>query len=371
MSKKRLISLSFFGLISIFLIYLIVCYFSPKTLLVNDSIIISSTKGFTFLMLNDVREWKKWVSWSQNDPELQISLGGRFTNIGANFTFDGPEFGKGVVRLEEAHKDSIIVSYIKNSEWPSELATYWQIVPESKISLTLNTSSRLQNTIPFLKRPFYANLENRIKAIQRSDLESLKKHLESMINTEFGLSSTIFKSKNYIGIRTPIPNYQMQKYYGEKYPLIYKLIDSLHLEVDGPPVGMVFGWDGTNSIVDLMAALPVKEKMKAPLGFEFIEITDIPCLKLEHYGFYNSLKNAHARMDFVMNSSSYVLKAPIIEEYVTSPSQEKDTSKWLTNVYYLLNNEGSYAEGVTKKKTLEEMVNEQEKARKKKLGLIK
>lgn len=371
MLKNKKILLICIGIVAAFLIYLVVCNFSPKTIFVNHSVKINASKSIVFLMLNDVREWQKWLSWANNDPDLKISSGGRFTSLGASFTYEGPQMGKGVLRIEEAFKDSIIVSYLKNSNWPSEIATYWQIVPESKNSLTLITNSRLQEKIPFLKRPFYTSLEKKFSTMHKEDVDSLKFHVENLINTDFGLSSTTFPSRKYVGIKTPIPNYKMQKYYAEKFPLIYTFLDSIKQEVAGPPVGMVFGWDGENSIVDLMAAVPVKDRIKVPLGYELIEIPELPCIKLEHLGFYNTLKNAHAKMDYVMNSSSFVLRAPIIEEYVTRPSEEKDTSKWLTNIYYLLDNTGSYAEGVKKKKTLEEMVKEQEDARKKKLGLLK
>ncbi|NOT36864.1 MAG: hypothetical protein HOP11_05760 [Saprospiraceae bacterium] len=358
-------------LVAAFLFYIVICNFSPKTIYVNHSIKINASKGLGFIMLNDVREWQKWLSWNESDPDLKISTGGRYTNIGASFTFEGSKMGKGVLRLEEAFKDSIIVSYLKSSNWPSEIATYWQIIPESKSSFTLITNSRLQNKIPLLKRPFYTNLERDFKEMHLADLDSLKSHVENLINTEFGLKSTTFEGKKYFGIKTPIPNYKMQKYYAEKFPLIYTYLDSIKQEVAGPPVGLVFGWDSENSIVDLMAAVPIQGNIKVPLGFEVIEIPTVPCIKLEHFGFYNTLKNAHAKMDNIMNTSSFVLKAPIIEEYVSRPSEEKDTSKWLTNIYYLLENVGSYSEGVKNKKTLEEMIKEQEDARKKKLGLIK
>ncbi|MEP7195106.1 MAG: GyrI-like domain-containing protein [Saprospiraceae bacterium] len=371
MFKNKILKFTTLGILSVFLLYSIVCYFSPKTFYVSNSVQIKCSKGLAFIMLNDVREWQKWISWKNNDSNLKLSLGGRYTNIGASFTFDGPTFGKGYVKLDEAFKDSILVSYIKNSKWPSEVTTYWQIIPESKTNLNLNTNSRLQDKIPFFKRPFYSSLEEDFQKMHKADLDSLKSHIENLINTEFGLSSTIFASKKFIGIETPIPNYKMQKYYAENYPKIYKLLDSLKISPAGAPVGMIFDWDGVNSIVDLMAAIPVNEKIDPPLGFEFVEIPNTPCIKLAHYGFYNTLKNAHAKLDFIMNSSSFTLQSPIIEEYVTSPSQEPDTSKWLTNIYYLLETSGSYSKTVRKKYTLEEVVNEQEKARKKKLGLLK
>ncbi len=351
--------------------YLILCYFSPKNFQINNSIRIVSTKGLCYIMLNDVREWQKWISWKDYDEQFTSSLGGRYTSIGANFTFDGPKFGKGVVRVEEAYKDSVLVSYITNNKWPSDIATYWQIIPESKTSLMLNTVSRLQKKIPYLLRPMYLSLEDNFKTIHQSDLDSLKSHIENLLQTEFGLSTSNFESHKYVGIRTPIPNYKMQKYYAEQFPKIYQFLDSVKLEVAGPPVGLVYGWDGVNSIVDLMAAVPVHSKTSVPLGFEYIEIPTTPCIQLKHYGFYNTLKNAHAKLDYVMNSSNFVLASPIIEEYVTSPSQEPDTSKWLTNIYYLLETSGSYSKTVEKKTTLEEMIQAQEDYRKKKLGLKK
>jgi len=322
-------------------------------------------------MLNDVREWKNWLSWKNLDPNFNFSLGGRFTNIGASFTFNGPTFGKGQTFLEEAFKDSVVVSYIQNDQWPSAVSTYWQIIPESKTSLLLNVNSRLQQKIPFLMRPFYMHFEDNYNTLQNADLNSLKSYIENLVNSSFGTKSGKFEARKYVGIKMPIPNYKMQKFYAENFPKIYHLLDSIKISPAGPPVGMVYGWDGVNSIVDLMAALPVNSKVNVPLGFEYIEIPTTPCLKLEHYGFYNTLKNAHAKMDYLMNTSSFVLQSPIIEEYVTSPSQEPDTAKWLTNIYYLLENKGAYAETVKKKTTLEEVIEDQENQRKKKLGLKK
>jgi len=371
MNNKRIYLFALSGLVLLFLFYLAICYFSPKTMSVRKSVQIKCSKGLGFIMPNDIRQWNKWITWKNEDPDLAISPGGRFTSVGANFTFEGPEFGKGMVYLDEAYKDSVLVSYIRNNRWPGEVATYWQMIPESKTSLMLNTNSRLQKNIPFLKRPFYREFEADFNKRMEADLEALRNYIEGMVNAQFGVKTGSFEMHRFVGIKTPIPNFKMQKYYAESYPKIYKLLDSLKIDPSGPPVGMVFGWDGINSIVDLMAALPVKEKMQVPPGFDYVEIPTSPCIKLEHYGFYNTLKQAHAKLDYVMNSSTFTLQSPIIEEYVTSPSKEPDTSKWLTNIYYLLENKGAYAEEVKRKRTLEELVQEQEKQRKKKLGLIK
>ncbi|MDD1425791.1 GyrI-like domain-containing protein [Dolichospermum sp. ST_sed9] len=341
--------------------------FSPKTINASASIKINCTKGYLFVSMTDTKEWPKWVSWTKADPDIKYTTGKLEISQGASFSYTGPKFGKGSVDLIESFKDSIVTAILNNNHLPENVNIIFQIIPERKNVVYLNAKARTSSPIPFLKRAYYYNSNDKVKELLINDLSSLKTYLEGIINTQFGIETTIFKKKIYFGIRAIIFNSNIPKFYAESYPKIYAKLDSLNIDFTGPPVGMIFDWEGSSNNVYIMAALPIDENIKAPLDFEVIEIPDIPCLKLEHFGMYNTLKKAHSKLDYLMSSSEFVLEQPIIEEYVTSPSQEPDTSKWLTNIYYLLNNQGSYSKGVEKKKTMEEMIQEEEEARRQRI----
>ncbi len=349
------------------LMYLLACFVSPSSMSQTNEIKINCSKGLMYVMINDIKEWPNWISWKKEDSNLSFSMGGRQVNIGANFTFEGKSFGKGIVEVQESHKDSLLASYITNSNWPGKVSTTWQIIPETRTSVLLISRNRLLTKVPFFKRPFYWSFEKEYANLHQNDLNNLKNYIEGMINTQFGIKPSSFKKQGYFGMKAPIYNANIPKFYAESYPKIYKALDSLGITPSGPPVGLIYDWEGSSNYVYIMAALPVDQVVRPPLGFDYEEVPDIPCLKLEHFGSYKTLKHAHSKLDYIMSSSNFVLFSPIIEEYVTSPSQEPDTSKWLTNIYYLLDNTGSYSKTLQKKKTIEEMIQEEEEIRKKKL----
>jgi effector-binding domain-containing protein len=65
-------------------------------------------------------------------------------------------------------------------------------------------------------------------------------------------------------------------------------------------------------------------------------------LVIDYYGSYEGIGGAHMAMDEYVKSNNLKQKSPVLEQYITDPETEPDTSKWLTKVIYLL--EGPVAE---------------------------
>ena len=57
-------------------------------------------------------------------------------------------------------------------------------------------------------------------------------------------------------------------------------------------------------------------------------------LLVEYYGDYHGVAAAHTAIDQYINAKGVHVGMPVIEQYVTDPSLEADTSKWLTRVFY-------------------------------------
>ena len=111
------------------------------------------------------------------------------------------------------------------------------------------------------------------------------------------------------------------------FPKIYKYLDSVNVKYIGPPVNLTLDWEGTSGYVYSMAALPIEKKIRPGLGFDILEVNQNPCIKLEHFGSYKTLRNAHAKLDYLFRRNNQVIDKPIIEEYVTSPSSYFDDTQ--------------------------------------------
>ena len=106
-------------------------------------------------------------------------------------------------------------------------------------------------------------------------------------------------------------------------------------EMAGAPCGLYFTWDEASKTTDMAGAVPVKKKTEAE-GFSAIEIPATEALLIEFYGDYHNIGAAHTAMEQYIAATGAKTTPPAIEEYVTDPGTEKDASKWLTKVYYPL-----------------------------------
>ncbi len=55
---------------------------------------------------------------------------------------------------------------------------------------------------------------------------------------------------------------------------------------------------------------------------------------IDYPGAYEGLKYAHQSLNKYFQTNGLRLKPPVIEEYITDPMAEPDTTKWLTKIYY-------------------------------------
>ena len=55
---------------------------------------------------------------------------------------------------------------------------------------------------------------------------------------------------------------------------------------------------------------------------------------IDYYGSYEGLMYAHLALDNYLKQKGLKMRSPVIEEYLTDPGAEPDTSKWLTRIYY-------------------------------------
>ena len=361
MSKKLiyiLIPILLFGL------YLIACFLGPIAYKGEQETKIDGSYPLVYLFLNDIKDWPKWYSWKKEDPSLKFSPGGRDINVGASFTYDGINFGKGIVEMLESEQDSLVTARMRNSKWPSDLMMNWQIIPQGNQYVYVKCFARLKKPIPFFKRAMYLGLQSKIDNMLKQDIEGLKGYIEGLVHSDFGVKQDTFKTTVYYGIMEPVLSYKLPAFFARSFPKIYKYLDSVNVKYIGPPVNLTLDWEGTSGYVYSMAALPIEKKIRPGLGFDILEVNQNPCIKLEHFGSYKTLRNAHAKLDYLFRRNNQVIDKPIIEEYVTSPSQEPDTSKWLTNIYYLIYSFGQKPTIINKSKTLEDVKREDEDQRK-------
>jgi effector-binding domain-containing protein len=148
-----------------------------------------------------------------------------------------------------------------------------------------------------------------------------------------------FPGQHYLGIREKISFEKMADpaFYGERFGQIQAVMQKAKMEIAGYPTNVYYVWDDANKMTDMAIALPTQSA--AAVSGKNIASFEIPAgkaLVVDYYGPYEGIADAHIAMDEYIKAKGWQQKSPVLEQYVTDPGTEPDTSKWLTKVLYFV-----------------------------------
>ena len=86
--------------------------------------------------------------------------------------------------------------------------------------------------------------------------------------------------------------------------------------------------------MDFIAALPVGADAKLPAKYKMMQTTGGPAVKAIHRGDYKALESTHNQLNQFITWRKLEINGAPWEVYITDPEVEKDTAKWVTEVYY-------------------------------------
>ena len=127
----------------------------------------------------------------------------------------------------------------------------------------------------------------------------------------------------------------MQQFYVQNLGILFKDAQEADLEMDGMPSGLFYSALKGGDVIDMAAAIPVAEEVNiANASTEYI--APRKAIIVDYYGDYNNSIEAHNAIRAYFDDHNYVVDKPVIEEYVTDPTTEKDPNKWLTKITYYI-----------------------------------
>jgi effector-binding domain-containing protein len=152
------------------------------------------------------------------------------------------------------------------------------------------------------------------------------KEIEWPENTYYGKRKTVsFKNYDFS---------KMTAFMGSTYPKVMEALEKNKIQPAMAPSSIIYKWDDEKQETDMAAviAVPAGSEVK---GFDKFTTPAGKVLHIAYYGSFDKSEPAHKAMDEYMKEKNMTVGEKI-EEYVTDPGMEKDTTKWLTNIYYLV-----------------------------------
>ncbi len=332
-------------LIAILVLFLILAlllmFLSPKKMMVEESITIDAPANMVYNQVNDFKKWPTWSPWSKLDPDAVNTYSKKTSGVGAQWSWKGNEdMGEGTQKIIGVDPGKSIKTSLDFNGMPGTSFSDWTFIPEGdKTKVTWTFDGAESN---FFMRPFNLIFKSTVAKSYQEGLSAIKtiveKRAQEKIYKGFKINEVDIPEKNYIAIRQEIKMDNVQQFYSRNLPSLFGKVTAAGIEMDGMPGGLFYKWDETNGTTDMAASIPIKEAMSVA-GASLETIPAGRAIQVDYYGDYDGSAQAHYAIDEYMQDYGILSNVPIVEEYVTDPTVEKDPKKWLTKItYYIAEN---------------------------------
>lgn len=328
----------FYVIIGLMVGYTILCLFGPSDTKAERSIVINKPNDAVLHKLADLKFFHdSWSPWTEKDPNMKTTYTGECCEPGSSMSWESEvdEVGKGKMTFEKYNGDSVIETLHFDGMGDSKV--YFTATKENEATkVTWGMTSK----VPFFGRAFmlFMNMDKMIGPDFEKGLGMLKKAMENMkeeaADIHYDIKETNWEARSFVGKKGTFKFMELPKFFADTYPKLGETIGKEKIETIGAPSAIYFKYHEVKMETECAAVFGLKEK-KAIKGWETFDIPASKVLLIEYYGAYDKSANAHYAMDAFMKEKG-LSQSFVIEEYVTDPMTEKDTAKWLTNIYYVL-----------------------------------
>ncbi|HRH70887.1 MAG TPA: SRPBCC family protein [Flavobacteriales bacterium] len=334
-------------LLALVAIIAVLGFIGPDTYRYERSVTVNAPARLIYDNVRKFQKMNEWGPWKASDHDMVNTLTGVDGEIGSVWTWSGDTVGVGRQELVALVPDSstrakltFTVPVIGDME---SLSTF-DLVPEgdgTKVTWGMEGETgfwgkvmgKFGDSDAEIGPMFEQGLAG-LKAMSEAEAAAAKEAMTGGFVIE-----TIERPETiYIGKRNKKVKWRdMGAFFASSFPAAGKAAGEARLEMVGAPSGVYFEWNEKDQTADLLAGMPVKaaSDLKVP-GMETVVVPASKVLHIPYYGAYEKVGAAHEAMDAYIKANNLTHYANVIEEYVTDPMTEKDTTKWLTNVYYLV-----------------------------------
>ena len=310
---------------------------------------IGASKEIIFSKLNDLKTWEEWGPWKEMEPTMEVTYGEQTKGVGASYSWTTSE-GTGKITIAESTPPTWQKTELVFDE--SEEATGWFKLEDGENGAT-KTTWGVGFDIPY---PFNAMtlltggaMEKQMNEMFDSGLAKLKVMCEKEASQKtyrgYVVKPVVFPGKSYLAVRDMVKFNDIASFFTNNYGAIGAAMGKQQLQMDGMPCGIFYEWNEKENTTDMAAAIPVSGGTPVAAGkVQPIEIPKGECVTIDYYGPYEGTGKAHYAMDDYFKENHLSPSRLVMEEYVTDPSRQPDTSKWLTRVYYFLNEQEEQSE---------------------------
>ena len=319
------------------ILLLVLAFILPKKMHVEVTREVDAPTNVVYNIINDLKTQEHWNPWRAEDPTMTFTFPDKTSGKGASYNWTSENSGSGSQIILDNVKNEQVVAQVNFDGMGSSESTHTLVPNGDKTNITWTFEA--ESSVPM-------NLFNFLGEMQIA--KSFKKGLaliedlavKRTKNNEYDgyvIKEETVSGRTYIMNRAEVLSENAHDYYSQSLPQLFGKIQELGLKMDGRSSILYYSFESADGKSDLAAAVPITEEVAVADADVSIETmpTD-KAIVVDYYGKYAGTDKAHDAIDAYMRDRGLLKKYPIIEEFVTDPTKESDSSKWHTRIIYFI-----------------------------------
>ena len=328
------------GLIVLVLVVIVVVLglVAPKDYFAERSIRTSAPPEVVFSHVRYWKDWHAWSPWAEQDSTMQSSVTGEDGEIASLYSWTGdPDLtGRGEMSTTGVTPNEQVRYHLHLIEpWESESDGYVRIKPVDRGS-QVSWAMYGKNAFPWNVAMLFMNMDKMIGPDFERGLELLKGLAEkdAAVLARYPASEVEFPGGRYAVIRAMVPFTGIKDFFIRSLGTVEQATSKARgVRIAGAPVGLYYTWDEKAGSTDLAVGMPTTGTVETS-NVSMIDVPPGRAFKVDYYGPYEGMVAAYGSLSLYFHVQGLTFKGPAMEEYVTDPTAEPDTTKWLTRIYF-------------------------------------
>jgi hypothetical protein len=330
---SKFIRFSFWLIFIIGALVLALAFYEPNDVTVTRSTWIHAQKEPVFDQIVHFNNWANWSNLLAGDTSVKITIAGTSGQPGSSLDWKGDEgiTGEGVIKNEGLEGSAMRYSFVVTV--PASLIGDGVISAKDSGDYTKVTWTFHKN-FPFLANAALVvfDLDKYMGGDIEKSLAGLKKYIETDVEPQVEIKEVDYPGGIVAGIRDTLLWTDLTTFFGDTYSLFAKTPPS---KITGSPIGVFYDWDTVNKRTDVFAGFLVTDSEIPVNAITFSELPPSRAVMAVLKGNYTGSQKVHEALN------RYIAKKGLsrwltIEEYKVYPGNERDSYKWVTNIYVLV-----------------------------------
>jgi effector-binding domain-containing protein len=332
----------------VFLLFVIISGFILSLLLpasqkLEKSITINAPAPAVYDQLSKLENFNNWSVWGKQDSSAKYSITGTDGTVGAASSWRGnPDIsGEGKLEITALEPGRQITHSLHLAQPRKANGKSVFTLSENNGLTTVTWNFEMATPRPWNIFNLFYSMEKLMGHDFEKGLIALKEITEKKTGVApvktYKVMMMDFPATRFAMIRQQVKWADITSFYQQHLSIISNEARKNNINA-GPATGLYFVWDEKNQQTDMAAAVPVPTASRLETG-SIVRIQDIGASKavyVNYSGSYDNIAEAHTSLDKYLAEKSLTQKAPVIEQYISGPANEKDTAKWLTRIVYLV-----------------------------------